>query len=172
MQHDLIWDAIYALKGRCIVYSRAMSRPRFDGNRPHDPIQRLSFWRRTPINCGHGTKLKGPKPSKILDKYQRTTSSFDALMPELYLPGLSTNDFKLGLRSIFGEGLNPCCTRPIPPYPFFKGDDASAWCCAIWKRALRDVSFLPCFELYDVTPRSKKIAEKSSISNLRAVTYL
>lgn len=48
-------------------------------------------------------RLRETFESKILGKYQRRTSAFDALMPQLYLHGLSTNDFDLGLRAVFGE---------------------------------------------------------------------
>jgi transposase-like protein len=48
-------------------------------------------------------RLREPFDSRILAKYQRTTGAFDALMPQLYLHGLSTNDFQLGLRAVFGE---------------------------------------------------------------------
>lgn len=73
----------------------------------------------TPYRNGYGKErrlstptgslsLKAPRlrevfDSKILAKYQRATGAFDALMSQLYLHGLSTNDFQLGLRAVFGE---------------------------------------------------------------------
>lgn len=40
--------------------------------------------------------------SKILKRYQRTSSQFDELLPQLYLHGLSTNDFEACFRAILG----------------------------------------------------------------------
>lgn len=48
--------------------------------------------------------------SIILPKYKRRTKSLDALIPELYLRGISTNHFSDALAAIFGEnapGLSP-----------------------------------------------------------------
>ena len=48
-------------------------------------------------------RLRASFDSKILAKYQRTSPQFDALMPQLYLHGLSTNDFDSCFRSVLGE---------------------------------------------------------------------
>lgn len=48
--------------------------------------------------------------STILPKYRRKTKSIDILIPELYLRGVSTNNFKQGLSALLGEkakGLSP-----------------------------------------------------------------
>lgn len=42
--------------------------------------------------------------SAILPKYKRKTQSLNALIPELYLRGISTNNFKEGLSALLGEG--------------------------------------------------------------------
>jgi len=48
--------------------------------------------------------------SSILPKYKRKTQSIERLLPELYLRGISTNNFSEALSAIFGEnapGLSP-----------------------------------------------------------------
>lgn len=48
--------------------------------------------------------------SGIIPKYKRRTQSIDQLVPELYLRGLSTNDFEGALAALLGEnaeGLSP-----------------------------------------------------------------
>lgn len=48
-------------------------------------------------------RLRVPFESQILARYQRTSKSFDHLMPQLYLHGLSSNDFKACFQSTLGE---------------------------------------------------------------------
>jgi transposase-like protein len=72
-------------------------------------------------------RLRESFNSKILAKYQRTTSAFDTLMPQLYLHGLSTNDFDLGLRAVFGEGA-PLSPASIVRMKAQWEEDYKAWC--------------------------------------------
>lgn len=41
---------------------------------------------------------------RILPLFQRRTSDFATLLPELYLHGLSSFDFTLALRGLLGDG--------------------------------------------------------------------
>ena len=48
--------------------------------------------------------------SSIIPKYKRKTENLDRLVPELYLRGISTNDFPKALAALLGEkakGLSP-----------------------------------------------------------------
>ena len=49
-------------------------------------------------------RKEGPFASAILPKYKRKTKSLEAVIPELYLRGISTNNFQEGLSALLGEG--------------------------------------------------------------------
>ena len=49
---------------------------------------------------------KGRFSSAILPKYMRRAPSVDALIPALYLKGISSGDFTEALESILGEGAS------------------------------------------------------------------
>ena len=49
---------------------------------------------------------KGRFSSAILPKYMRRAPSVDALLPALYLKGISTGDFSEALTAILGEGAS------------------------------------------------------------------
>jgi putative transposase len=49
---------------------------------------------------------KGGFSSAILPKYMRRAASVDALIPALYLKGISTGDFSEALAAILGEGAS------------------------------------------------------------------
>ena len=55
--------------------------------------------------------------SRILPKFMRRAPSLDALIPVLYLKGLSTDDFPTALEAILGpaaKGLEPGVQRMVP----------------------------------------------------------
>jgi transposase-like protein len=59
--------------------------------------------------------------SAILPKYMRRVPSVDALIPALYLKGISTGDFSEALTAILGEGVamgvnNPGARRGVGEY--------------------------------------------------------
>lgn len=47
----------------------------------------------------------GPVVSSVLPSYQRATSTVSDLLPDLYLAGLSTGDFRLVLQEYLGQGV-------------------------------------------------------------------
>jgi len=49
---------------------------------------------------------RGRFSSAILPKYMRRAPSVDALIPALYLKGISTGDFSKALTAILGEGVS------------------------------------------------------------------
>src|SRR5260370_21031222 len=49
---------------------------------------------------------KGRFSSAILPKYMRRAPSVDALLPALYLKGISTGDFSEALTAVLGEGAS------------------------------------------------------------------
>jgi putative transposase len=49
---------------------------------------------------------QGRFTSAILPKYMRRVPSVDALIPALYLKGISTGDFSEALTAILGEGAS------------------------------------------------------------------
>jgi putative transposase len=49
---------------------------------------------------------KGRFSSAILPKYMRRAPSIDALIPALYLKGISAGDFTEALQAILGEGAS------------------------------------------------------------------
>jgi putative transposase len=49
---------------------------------------------------------QGHFTSAILPKYMRRVPSVDALIPALYLKGISTGDFTEALEAILGEGAS------------------------------------------------------------------
>ena len=74
---------------------------------------RNGFGKRRKVTVGSGTmELRAPRvrdslepfESGVLRKYQRRSNSVRELIPELYLHGLATGDFKLALRGLFGDG--------------------------------------------------------------------
>lgn len=71
-------------------------------------------------------RLRIPFNSKILAKYQRTSPQFEALMPELYLHGLSTNGFEPCFRSVLGESA-PLSASSIVRMKQHWEEDYNAW---------------------------------------------
>jgi len=71
--------------------------------------------RRVTLGCG-SVEIEAPRindrreghqfTSKILPPYMRKSANVEALLPVLYLKGLSTGDFKTALTSILGEGVS------------------------------------------------------------------
>jgi putative transposase len=63
-----------------------------------------------PENFAGGSRVrhrdKGRFSSAILPKYMRRSPSVDALIPALYLKGISTGDFSEALTAILGEGAS------------------------------------------------------------------
>ena len=49
--------------------------------------------------------------SRVLPLFKRRTVELGAMLPQLYLHGLSSGDFELALRGLLGEGA-PRCRRP------------------------------------------------------------
>jgi putative transposase len=52
--------------------------------------------------------------STILPKWARRTRSLDALLPVLYLRGISTGDFQEALSALLGKDAPPCRPRSSP----------------------------------------------------------
>jgi Transposase, Mutator family len=82
---------------------------------------------------GEGMKFS----SAILPPYLRRAPSLDALIPALYLKGISTNDFPEALAAILGEGARGS-SADTPP----TSGPACWWSWAPWKTARRNWS--PC----------------------------
>ena len=54
--------------------------------------------------------------SNILPKWARRSKSLDALLPVLYLRGISTGDFQEALSALLGaDAPNPVARRHLPP---------------------------------------------------------
>jgi Transposase and inactivated derivatives len=58
------------------------------------------------VSHGSGHRDQGRFSSAILPKYMRRAPSVDALLPALYLKGISTGDFSEALTAILGEGAS------------------------------------------------------------------
>jgi Transposase and inactivated derivatives len=58
------------------------------------------------VSHGSAIGTRGAFTSAILPKYMRRAPSVDALLPALYLKGISTGDFSEALTAILGEGAS------------------------------------------------------------------
>ena len=74
----------------------------------HLPEREVGEWSGTdPGSSATGAAPdKGRFSSAILPKYMRQVPSVDALIPALYLKGISTGDFTEALTAILGEGAS------------------------------------------------------------------
>ena len=66
--------------------------------------------------------------SAILPKYMRRTPSVDALIPALYLKGISTGDFSEALAAILGENASGLSATNIVRLKAGWEDDYKRWC--------------------------------------------
>jgi transposase-like protein len=70
----------------------------------------------------------GQYSSAILPKYMRRTPSVDALIPALYLKGISTGDFSEALAAILGEQASGLSATNIVRLKAGWEDDYKLWC--------------------------------------------
>jgi putative transposase len=76
----------------------------------HKPLYRNGYHKSRCLVCGCGSvdirvpRLEVPYESEIVPRYERLTQEMKALLPELYLHGLSTGDFDPALGWLLGEG--------------------------------------------------------------------
>src|SRR6202795_2140919 len=70
---------------------------------------------------------KGRFSSAILPKYMRRAPSVDALLPALYLKGISTGDFSEALTAILGEGASGLSATNIVRLKSSWETDYKAW---------------------------------------------
>ena len=70
---------------------------------------------------------KGRFSSAILPKYMRRAPSVDALIPALYLEGISTGDFSEALAAILGEGASGLSATNIVELKAGWEADYKAW---------------------------------------------
>jgi putative transposase len=70
----------------------------------------------------------GQFSSAILPKYMRRTPSVDALIPALYLKGISTGDFSEALAAILGENASGLSATNIVRLKAGWEDDYKRWC--------------------------------------------
>src|SRR4029079_2868486 len=63
-------------------------------------VQRVKIRDRNPGGTGEGVRF----PSAILPRWCRRSRSIDALLPILYLRGISTGDFQEALAALLGKG--------------------------------------------------------------------
>jgi putative transposase len=70
----------------------------------------------------------GSFTSQILPKYMRRVPSIDALVPALYLKGISTGDFTQVLSAILGEGTAGLSATNIVRLKSSWEEDYTAWC--------------------------------------------
>ena len=70
----------------------------------------------------------GQFSSAILPKYMRRTPSGDALIPALYLKGISTGDFSEALAAILGEQASGLSATNIVRLKAGWEDDYKVWC--------------------------------------------
>jgi putative transposase len=70
---------------------------------------------------------KGRFSSAILPKYMRRVPSVDALIPALYLKGISTGDFSEALSAILGEGASGLSATNIVRLKSSWETDYKAW---------------------------------------------
>jgi len=70
----------------------------------------------------------GQFSSAILPKYMRRTPSVDALIPALYLKGISTGDFSEALAAILGEQASGLSATNIVRLKAGWEDDYKVWC--------------------------------------------
>jgi putative transposase len=76
-----------------------------NGNLPEREV--ISGAGRIPVRQPRGPPSgSGALTSAILPKYMRRVPSVDALIPALYLKGISTGDFSEALTAILGEGAS------------------------------------------------------------------
>lgn len=74
------------------------------------PIYRNGYHKARQLVCGCGSvqiqvpRLESAYESQIVPRYERMTPEMKALLPELYLHGLSTGDFDPALGWLLGEG--------------------------------------------------------------------
>ena len=73
-------------------------------------VYRNGYHKKRCLVCGCGTvdvqvpRLETPYESAIVPRYERMTPEMKALLPELYLHGLSTGDFEPAMGWLLGEG--------------------------------------------------------------------
>src|ERR1700675_1399241 len=71
---------------------------------------------------------QGRFTSAILPKYMRRAPSVDALLPALYLKGISTGDFTEALTAILGEGASGLSASNIVRLKSGWETDYKVWC--------------------------------------------
>ena len=70
---------------------------------------RNGYHKERPLTCGSGTfpvrlpRLREPFESEIVERYRRSTEEIGEVLPELYLHGLATGDFRDALGPLLGE---------------------------------------------------------------------
>lgn len=85
-----------------------VGRARYE--RLDEPVYRNGYHKPRQFVCGCGTvqiqvpRLEKAYESQIVPRYERMTPEMKALLPELYLQGLSTGDFEPALGWLLGEG--------------------------------------------------------------------
>lgn len=85
-----------------------VGRARYE--RLDEPVYRNGYHKPRQLVCGCGTvqiqvpRLEKAYESQIVPRYERMTPEMKALLPELYLQGLSTGDFEPALGWLLGEG--------------------------------------------------------------------
>ena len=65
---------------------------------------------------------------KLLPPYLRRSSSIDALIPALYLKGVSTAQFPAALSAILGEGVSGLSPANIVRLKALWDDEYQRWC--------------------------------------------
>src|SRR4030081_1082104 len=80
------------------------------------------------VSHGFRHRDKGRFSSAILPKYMRRAPSVDALIPALYLKGISTGDFSEALAAILGKGASGLSATNIVRLKSGWESDYKAWC--------------------------------------------
>jgi len=98
-------------------YEHAVTEPRSQ-QEALPVVYRNGYHKKRCLVCGCGTvdvrvpRLENPYESAIVPRYERMTPEMKALLPELYLHGLSTGDFEPAMGWLLGEGA-PLSTATI-----------------------------------------------------------
>lgn len=107
----LLEEEVTALVGRAKSERRPVSPA--DEPAPAPPVYRNGYGKPRQLSTPSGTlTVRRPRvrglderfESRILPLFQRRTAAVGALLPKLYLHGLSSGDFDLALRGLLGEG--------------------------------------------------------------------
>lgn len=90
--------------------SESLERQRYEPHAPKAAKQyRNGYHKPRSLACGCGSfsfqlpRLREPFDSQIVKRYQRHTEEVAAVLPQLYLHGLATGDFRDALQALLGE---------------------------------------------------------------------